>query len=87
MAIEDYKIMELLAVQLNAVSESFLAVTELWNEELAARFPNADHHECRQLMRQDGDKWVPYSPVRCAGWHCRLCGSPTNIMGHHHCQQ
>ena len=73
MAIEDYKIMELLAVQ--------------WNEELAARFPNADHHECRQLMRQDGDKWVPYSPVRCAGWHCHLCGSPTNIMGHHHCQQ
>lgn len=69
MGLENYRFEELLAVQ--------------WNPELAAQFPNADHWQCRQEMMHDGEKWVPYSPVRCIGWHCPRCGEPTNLMGHH----
>ncbi|AMS02077.1 hypothetical protein BJD70_gp59 [Mycobacterium phage Panchino] len=56
-----------------------------WNDEMAARFPNADHATCRQEMRHDGTAWVPYDPPRCLGWHCNRCGAPTNSYGRHNC--
>jgi hypothetical protein len=75
-------------------------ITELvavaWNDDMAARFPNADHHGCRQEM-QPGPliqhrpfekpyrNWVPFNPPQCHGWHCNRCGAPTNSMGHHNC--
>jgi hypothetical protein len=68
---ENYKLGDVIAVQ--------------WNPELAELFPNADHTGCRQEMRHDGTSWFPYNPVRCFGWHCNRCGKPTNIMGHHDC--
>lgn len=56
-----------------------------WNPEMAARFPNADHHGCRQEMWHDGTYWKPYDPVRCVGFHCNRCGAATNSYGHHDC--
>lgn len=57
----------------------------LWNDDLAARFPHADHTGCRQMMQESPSGWVPYDPPRCHGWHCPRCGAPTNGFGHHHC--
>ena len=54
-------------------------VAVMWNDDMAARFPNVQHHFCRQMP--DG----PGGPVRCAGWHCNRCGHPTNMFGHHAC--
>lgn len=58
-----------------------------WSSEMAARFPNADHRGCRQMMRADHDldRWVPFDPPRCVGYHCNRCGAPTNSFGHHDC--
>lgn len=69
MNVNDYEMLDLLAVQ--------------WNDQLAARFPNVNHSTCRQLFQHNGEKWVPYEPVRCIGWHCHKCGEQTNLMGHH----
>lgn len=56
-----------------------------WNPEMAARFPNADHHGCRQEMWHDGTYWKTHSPARCHGYHCNRCGAATNSYGHHNC--
>lgn len=56
-----------------------------WNPEMAARFPNADHHGCRQEMWHDGTYWQRFDPVRCGGYHCNRCGAATNSYGHHDC--
>lgn len=66
-----YQITELLAV--------------MWNEDMAARFPNADHTGCRQEMRVTDNGYMPFHPVRCHAWHCNRCGAATNSMGHHQC--
>lgn len=81
MSLDRYRLGELLAVQ--------------WNDDMAQRFPNADHHGCRQLMRQGPliqgpfeepyRDWVPFDPPRCSGYHCNRCGAPTNMFGHHDC--
>lgn len=71
MSLDRYQLGELLAVG--------------WSADMAARFPHADHRGCRQEMQHDGTSWVPYSPARCAGWHCNRCGAPTNSFGHHNC--
>jgi hypothetical protein len=57
-----------------------------WNPELAAKFPDADHWGCTQLMRQadSGIGWMPFDPPQCRGYHCPKCGVATNMMGHHH---
>lgn len=54
-----------------------------WNRDLATLFPRAPHHGCRQMMRADGDRWVPFDPPRCADYHCPRCGAPCNMMGAH----
>ncbi len=51
----------------------------MWNPEMAQRFPNAEHHFCRQEMRHDE------TAPRCVGWHCNRCGAATNSYGHHKC--
>ncbi|SID33758.1 Uncharacterised protein [Mycobacteroides abscessus subsp. abscessus] len=58
-----------------------LAAT-LWNDELAQRFPHADHTACLSLHSvEDGvARWV-----KCVDWHCNRCGSPTNTFGGHDC--
>jgi hypothetical protein len=56
-----------------------------WDDGMAVRFPNADHANCLQQMRQGEHGWEPFDPVRCHGWHCNRCGRPTNSYGHHHC--
>lgn len=55
-----------------------LAVT--WTDEMAQRFPNADHAGCRALMDPATQR-----VTRCIGWHCNRCGAPTNSYGHHDC--
>lgn len=69
--IEHYQPGEVLAIQ--------------WNTEMAARFPNADHHGCRQEMWHDGTYWKTYSPPRCSGYHCNRCGAATGMFGHTNC--
>jgi len=71
MSLSDYQLGELLAVG--------------WNPEMAVRFPNADHYGCRQEMSQLADRWAPYVPARCVGYHCNRCGAATNSYGHHSC--
>lgn len=56
-----------------------------WSDEMANRFPNADHTGCRQEMRRGEHGWESFDPVRCHGWHCNRCGAPTNSYGHHDC--
>lgn len=60
-----------------------LAVT--WNDDMAARFPNANHTMCRQEMDVRVDGCHPFDPPHCVGWHCNRCGAPTNAWGHHDC--
>ncbi|AMS02012.1 hypothetical protein SEA_TAPIOCA_64 [Mycobacterium phage Tapioca] len=71
MSLDRYEFTELLAVA--------------WNDEMAQRFPNANHTKCRQEMRHDGTSWIPHDPPRCHGWHCNRCGAATNSYGHHNC--
>ena len=71
MSLDRYQLGEVLATQ--------------WCDDMAARFPNADHHGCRQEMQAINDRWKPYNPARCHGWHCNRCGAPTNAYGHHNC--
>lgn len=70
---DDYELQEIIAVQ--------------WNNQLAQRFPNTSHHDCRQSMifNHIKDKWEPFNPPLCHDWHCQLCGKPCNVMGHHQC--
>lgn len=56
-----------------------------WNDEMAQRFPTADHTGCRQQCWHDGTCWQPYEPACCNDWHCNRCGAPTNSYGHHTC--
>lgn len=56
-----------------------------WNGDLAARFPDADHAGCRQMMYHEHGGWHPYDPPKCLDWHCNRCGAPTNSFGHHDC--
>ena len=70
MSLDDYELADVVAVE--------------WNDELAARFPDADHTGCRTRYRiTEAGKWVPVEPIACVGWHCPNCGQPTNLMGHH----
>lgn len=57
----------------------------MWNDEMAHRFPNAEHHHCRQEMRPTENGFEPFAPPRCMGWHCNRCGAATNSYGHHDC--
>ena len=56
-----------------------------WNDDMARRFPNADHHGCRQEMRDMGDRYTPFDPPRCHGYHCNRCGAATGSFGHNDC--
>lgn len=47
----------------------------VWNDELAQRFPHANHDSCR----------IDISTFRCHGLHCNRCGSPTGVQGGHDC--
>ena len=61
------------------------AVAVEWNPEMAQRFPDADHHGCRQLFHLEGEHWAPHDPPRCVGWHCPNCGAATGSFGHSEC--
>lgn len=71
MSLDRYRLGEVLCVQ--------------WNPEMADRFPNADHRSCRQEMQANlaTNRWEPFDPPRCMGYHCNRCGQPTNTFGHH----
>jgi hypothetical protein len=56
-----------------------------WCDDMAARFPDADHHGCRQSMRPVGARWMPFDPPLCHGYHCPHCGAPTGQYGHRRC--
>lgn len=56
-----------------------------WNGELAQRFPDADHHGCRQEMWHDGQHWRRHTPIRCHGYHCPRCGQACGSNGHRDC--
>lgn len=58
-----------------------------WNDALAQQFPNADHHGCRQSMRDEGDRFVPFDPPLCHGYHCPHCGNACGMYGHNNCQE
>lgn len=66
-----YELRDILAVQ--------------WHDQMWERFPNADHHGCRQEMFHDGVRWQPYVPARCMGFHCVRCGEATGQFGHRNC--
>ncbi|QFG04906.1 hypothetical protein SEA_NITZEL_81 [Mycobacterium phage Nitzel] len=68
---ERFQMLELMAVE--------------WNDEMAARFPNASHVGCRQQVWHDGIGWRSFEPVRCRDLHCNRCGSPTGCYGQHEC--
>ena len=70
---ERYELLDVIAIQ--------------WNPQLAEQFPDADHFNCRQQMQPVNDRWVPFTPAKCVGYHCHLCGSPCNVMGHHNCER
>lgn len=53
-----------------------------WSDDMAERFPNADHTMCRQEFQEIYGRIVP---TRCRGWHCNRCGKPTNCQGGHDC--
>lgn len=50
-------------------------LASVWNDEMAQRFPNADHTFCR----------VDGRTLRCHGLHCNRCGAPTDAQGGHDC--
>lgn len=55
-------------------------VAVMWNDDMAQRFPNANHAFCRvQMDLATGDV------LRCVGWHCNRCGVATSCQGHHAC--
>ena len=61
-----------------------LAVT--WSQDMNERFPAADHTHCKiELYRDENGEWRSYDPVRCHGWHCNRCGTPTSSLGTHDC--
>ena len=60
-------------------------VAVMWNDDMAARFPNAEHTMCRQEFWNKDGMAEPFDPPRCRGWHCNRCGAPTNDRGHHTC--
>ena len=61
-------------------------VARLWDDHMAQQFPDADHRGCRQEMRLVIDRWMPYHPARCAGYHCPHCGAATGGYGHTNCE-
>lgn len=56
-----------------------------WNDDMAKRFPNAEHACCRQEMRMGEHGAECFDPPHCMGWHCNRCGAPTNDQGNHSC--
>jgi len=56
-----------------------------WDDEMAQRFPNANHALCRQEMERRADGMHPFDPPHCIGWHCNRCGATTGDQGHHYC--
>ncbi len=62
-------------------------VAVIWNDSLAAKFPNAKHNQCLQSFRfnETTDEWQPLDPPLCHGWHCPRCGAPTGSTGHRTC--
>lgn len=60
-------------------------VAAVWDDDLAARFPDADHRGCRQEMYHDGQVWRSHVPARCRGYHCVHCGEATGQFGHRNC--
>lgn len=72
MSLDNYKFIEMVAVQ--------------WNPDMAARFPNAEHDGCRQMLQiADDGTHEAFDPPRCVGYHCNRCGAPTNMYGYHDC--
>lgn len=71
MHLGDYELRDILAVA--------------WCEDMAARFPNADHRGCRQQMWHDGTRWHAHTPPHCLGYHCVRCGAATGQYGHRNC--
>ena len=71
MSLDRYQLGEIAAVQ--------------WSPEVAARFPNADLHGCRQQHYEQDGRWVAFDPPRCHGWHCNRCGAATGMFGHTDC--
>lgn len=49
----------------------------MWDADMAARFPDADHSECRCIVDIHSG-----AMLRCIGWHCNRCGAPTPSHGH-----
>lgn len=61
-------------------------LARVWDDEMAARFPNASHVCCRMQFGQmtpDGPAYFA-EPV-CRGLHCNRCGQPTDCQGGHDC--
>lgn len=55
-------------------------LASIWNDELAERFPNADHSECSVRIH------LPTLEIRgCVDWHCNRCGIATNPHAPHNC--
>ena len=62
-----------------------LVVAVQWCDDMAAQFPDADHNGCRQSMRPVHDRWQPFDPPLCHGYHCPHCGTATGQYGHRGC--
>lgn len=59
-----------------------------WSPTMAEKFPNAEHHGCRQLMlHNNSGHWQPYNPPRCHGYHCPQCGAACGQYGHRNCTE
>ena len=52
----------------------------LWNDDMAARFPNADHSDCRVEV-----DLRTLTLIGCRGWHCNRCGEAINPITLHSC--
>ena len=52
-----------------------------WDDDMAARFPDVTHEECRVLI--SGGR----TTIICRGLHCSRCGQATNTIGHRACEQ
>ena len=57
-------------------------LAELWSDDMARRFPSADHSECMsEVTWKDG----AVVSVTCRGWHCNRCGVAVNPLSSHGC--
>lgn len=50
----------------------------MWSEDMAQRFPHADHSECLVEVRN-------MEFVTCRDWHCNRCGVHVNPLTNHNC--